>query len=88
MQVRNTVKYVKVLFCAILSDIQKNFALFEGSQASPTCPSDKSGIEIEMRKKHWWIDTETGKSILREEPVRLPRFPPQISHGEALAGRL
>jgi hypothetical protein len=32
----------------MLPDFRDGIALFEGSQASPACPSDKSIIEIKM----------------------------------------
>jgi hypothetical protein len=35
---------LRVLFCPMLPCIQNNIALFEGSHASPTCPSDKSSV--------------------------------------------
>jgi hypothetical protein len=33
-------------------NIRKNTVLFEGSQASPACPSDKSGIKIKLSMEH------------------------------------
>jgi hypothetical protein len=50
---------VKVLFCPVLPDIQKNT---EGSQASPACFSDKYSIRIKMSMELWWNDTQRGKA--------------------------
>ena len=35
--------------------------MFEGSQASPACPSDSSSINMKMRMEHWWNDTDRGR---------------------------
>ena len=36
----------------MLPDITKKTALFEGSQATPACPSGKSSIMMKRRKEH------------------------------------
>ena len=36
-------------------------ALFEGSQASPACPSDNRSVKMKMGVEHWWNGTEWGK---------------------------
>jgi hypothetical protein len=42
---------VKALLCPMLPDITNNTAVFEGSQATPACPSGKSSI-MKRSKKH------------------------------------
>jgi hypothetical protein len=53
---------MKVLLCPLTSDIPKIFAMFDGSQASPICPSDDSSIKVKMKMEHWWNDTD-GKNL-------------------------
>ena len=35
-------------------------SLFEGSQASPTCPSDVSSVKMKMGAERWWSDNDRG----------------------------
>jgi hypothetical protein len=48
---------VKVLFCPVITDIQNSTALFQGSHASPACPSDEGTVKMKMKikmiTKHW-----------------------------------
>ena len=37
-------QHLNIFFCQMLPDIRKSFALFEGSQASPACLSDKNNL--------------------------------------------
>jgi hypothetical protein len=39
---------VKVLLYPLFHDIRESMDLFEGSQASPVCPSDKSSVRKKM----------------------------------------
>ena len=32
--------------------------MLEGSQASPNCLSQQSGIELQMSTEHWYNDTD------------------------------
>jgi hypothetical protein len=43
---------VEVLFCPLLSDVRDITALFEDSQASPSCSSDKSGAKMKRVAEH------------------------------------
>lgn len=38
--------------------LQMIITLLEGSQASPTCPSDKSSMNVKMGLEHLWNDTD------------------------------
>ena len=52
---KNEVKHnVAVLLCPSLPDSRVSIALFEGSQDSPACPSDRSNMEIKIRVQHSW----------------------------------
>jgi len=52
---KNEVKHnVAVLLGPSLSDSRVSIALFEGSQDSPACPSDKSNMVIKMSVQHCW----------------------------------
>ena len=52
---KNEVKQsVAVLLCPNLLDSRVNIALFEGSQNSSACPSDKSNMVIKMNVQHCW----------------------------------
>jgi hypothetical protein len=42
-------------------------ALFKGAQASPSCPSDNSGIKIKVSVEHCWNDIGRGKRKNLEE---------------------
>ena len=46
---------------------QLSRVLFEGSQASPACPSDNSSINLKMSVDHCCIETE----VLGEKAVRM-----------------
>lgn len=52
---KNEVKHsVAVLLCLSLPDSRVSIALFEGSQDSPSCPSDRSNMEIKMSVQQCW----------------------------------
>jgi hypothetical protein len=51
----------------MLPSLQKSTALFEGSQTSPACPSDKSSIELKMSMEHWWSETDGGNRSTQRE---------------------
>ena len=53
--------HVELLRSPKLLDIRKRIAMFEGSQAPPACPSDKSNINMKMIMEHWWNDTDRGR---------------------------
>jgi hypothetical protein len=42
-------------------DVRKKVALFEGSRASPACPSDKSSKKTEISIEQWWNYTDREK---------------------------
>jgi hypothetical protein len=50
-----------VLFCPMLPKIRMGTALFEGSQTSLTCTSQKSGMKIKIVMVHWGSDTDRDK---------------------------
>ena len=53
------------------SDIPKSIAFFEGSQASPVCPSCKNNIKMKMSIEQWWNYTDKGKpKLVRARKVR------------------
>jgi hypothetical protein len=66
-------KNVKVgaLSCSVLRGIRNSPALFEGSQTSSACPSDKSSIKTEMIMDCGWDNTDRGK----------PKYSEKISYG-------
>lgn len=47
---------VRVKFCPLFSCIRNCIAFSKGYQASGTCPSDKSSINVNMSTEHWWND--------------------------------
>jgi len=51
-----------VLPCPVLHDIRKSITLVKGSQASPTCPVDKSSITMIL--EHWCNETDGRKPHL------------------------
>ena len=51
-KIKKEINNVKALLCPMLPDITKNPALFEGSQATPACPSGKSSIMMKKSKEH------------------------------------
>jgi hypothetical protein len=52
---KNEVKHsVVVLLCPNLPDNRVSIALFEGSQDSTACPSDRSNMEIKMSVQQCW----------------------------------
>ena len=60
----------------------KGFALFESSQVSPACPTDKSSIKMKMITEHWWNDTDRGNPKYWEKPLLICHFElPKISYG-------
>jgi hypothetical protein len=52
---------VEVFFCVFFPDIRKSSGLFEGSEDSPACPSDKSNIKMKKGMEHWRNDTAKRK---------------------------
>jgi len=48
--------------------------LFEVSQATPACPSDKSNIKVELSMDQWWNDTDRGKLEYSEEYLTQCQF--------------
>lgn len=56
----NPLKYAEqyeILLCPLLPNTQRNMALFEGSQVSPACLSDKGRIEI-VSVDQWCSDSD------------------------------
>jgi len=49
----------------MISRIKHSTALFEGFQASPACPSDKSKIKIRKNTQHWWNVSRQRKAEVR-----------------------
>ena len=49
-------KHVNVIFDAMFSVIRNSTALFEGSQASPACPSEQDYTKLKISMKHRWND--------------------------------
>ena len=43
--------------------------MFEGSQVSLICPSDKDSINMKLIVKQWWNGTDRGKAEYREKKV-------------------
>ena len=41
-------------FCTVLADIRQSVTVFEGSQGSPACPSDKTCIKMKMSMVQCW----------------------------------
>jgi hypothetical protein len=68
-------------FGPMIPDIGNSIALFEGSQASPACPSGNSSIKRQMIMEHWWNDTDSTRSTF---PA--PLCPPEVLHGLARYG--
>jgi hypothetical protein len=69
----------------------KDYSLFDGSQASTACPSDKSTIKIKINMEHWGNDTGVENRKLEEKSLPVPLYSPQISHGpprESIPGLL
>jgi hypothetical protein len=46
---------------------KKSTALLEDSQASSICPSQQSGIKMQMSAEHWWNDADRGKPMYAEK---------------------
>ena len=67
--------------CTLMSRHPKQ-RYFEGSQASPACPSDKTNIKTKMSGVHWYSDTDRGKRKHREKtPVTVSLCLPEVSDG-------
>ena len=62
---------VKVSFFPVPFDIRKTFAVSEGSQFSPACPSDTSSIKMKMSIQWYW-------NRKAEVPGEKPKLYPQI----------
>ena len=58
----------------MLPGLRKNIALFEGSQASPVCPSHKTNIKMKMTVEPWGIDTRKVKQKYYEINVSQCHF--------------
>jgi hypothetical protein len=43
------------------NDISLSNVVFDGTQTSPACPSDKKSRKIKMSVEHWWNGTDRGK---------------------------
>jgi len=56
---------VKVLSYPRLPDIRKSIPLFEGSNASPVCPSGNGNTLTKMSVVHWLNGTDKGKTKLK-----------------------
>jgi hypothetical protein len=54
---------------------ERALSLFEGSQASPVCPSHRS-IKMNMSVEYWWNDGNEGTEILGEKNVLVLLCPP------------
>ena len=70
---------MKVLSSAVLPSTRQSTALFDGSQISPACPSDNSGINLKMGMERWRKAEEpkNGKTkLLGEKPFPVPLRPP------------
>jgi hypothetical protein len=59
-----------------------NCSLFEGSQASLICPSDKNSVNMKMSVKEWWNCTDRGKADYREEKLIQGQFLGYMCHVE------
>ena len=44
---------LKLHFCPVHLVARNITALFAGFRASPTCPSDKNGIQVKLSMKQW-----------------------------------
>jgi hypothetical protein len=66
-------KRVEVLVCPVLPEIWKNIVLFEGSQASPACPSHDGSVTAKIK-----ILLQTLVTGL--EPVASPHFLSLTTH--------
>jgi hypothetical protein len=69
-------------FCTLIADIRNSVTLFEGSQASPACPSDKTSTKTKMSVVHWCNDTDGGKRQRQENtPVTVTLCLPEVPDG-------
>jgi hypothetical protein len=60
---------VKAFIWPLRFDVRKRIALFEGSRASPACPSDKSSMKTEISIEQWRNYTDGKTEVLGEKPV-------------------
>ena len=51
----------KHLYVQCCPDILKSVPLFDSSEGSPACPSDKNSMKLKMSVEHWWNVTNSGK---------------------------
>jgi len=59
---------MKAILCSGFPHVRKkSTSLLEGPQASPNCPSQQSGIKMQMSTEHWWNDAERGKPMYAEK---------------------
>jgi hypothetical protein len=70
---------MQVIFCPVLSAVLNSMVLFEGSQASPACPSFTFNMMMSME---CWLDhnDRVKREVLGENPIPVPLCPPQIPH--------
>ena len=76
---KKEINNVQALLCPTLPDITKNSALFEGSQATPACPSGKSSIMMKSKEDQWndsdrtapyWTKTYSSTTLPTKSPTR------------------
>jgi hypothetical protein len=69
-------------FCTLIADRHPKQRYFEGSQASPACPFDKTSIKTKMSVVHWCNDTDRGKRKRQEKtPVTVSLCLSEVSEG-------
>jgi hypothetical protein len=44
---------MEITFCHLRPEVTESIAFFDGSQALPACPSDKSGFNKKTGMEHW-----------------------------------
>lgn len=54
--------------------IRKKVALFDGFQASPACPSNKSSVEMKVCMQLWWKDDDRKNRSTRRKKLSQYRF--------------
>jgi hypothetical protein len=65
---------VKVYFCPLLPYVRSNIALYEGFEASPSCPFDISSIKVDMDMEHSRNDDDRGNRSIRRNPYTSTTF--------------
>jgi hypothetical protein len=75
------ISFEVLLPSSVPEDFRTSTDMFEGSQASPACPSDSSSINIKMSMELWWNDTDRGRQKYWDrKPVPVLLYPTQIPH--------